>query len=182
MKQIKTTYHTMEVFNHVVFNNMCNIISWLRRKYQSLSEDDAEDIVQESSIDLWSWAKDKDCANWKESDYMNLWFTFCRNKCTHWLKKSSKTTELSDTMLRILEDSTDSNIQMTKREMLYNYMERMNDKDRTLIRMTLEGKDNETICKALGLKNKAVLKNIKCRVLKRMKRDLASSDNIEWAA
>lgn len=168
------------MFCKVMTTRRSNVTKWLCSKYSSLSIEDVEDIVQESSMDLWIWIKDQDVTGWHEADYVRLWIAFCKNKCTHWLRKNSKFTKLNNSTNCIIAENSNDNIQLMKREIFYSYIDKMNNRDNTLLQMLLEGAGNDTICKTLGLKNKAVLKNIKCRIITRMKRDLVRYENISF--
>lgn len=170
-----TPNNSDNMFCKVMKNRRQTVANWLHSKYPALSNEDAEDIIQESSADLWIWIKNKGFATWDETDYVRLWIAFCKNKCTHWLRKVSKFTQLSDSTLRVVTESSEDSTQLTVRDAFYSYVDKMNNRDNALIQMLIEGQGNDTICKSLGLKNKAVLKNIKCRVLARMKRDLAGN-------
>jgi prophage antirepressor-like protein len=49
------------------------------------------------------------------------------------------------------------------------YFEILSDKERALMNMLLDGFSAEDICQILGYKDTSVLKNVKCRALRKMK-------------
>lgn len=172
MNFTKTHIQTLPVFTRVINNNKTAVALWLCGRYNTISMDDAEDIVQDSCVALWQWSECHPEMTLGESDIMNLWKVFTRNTCTHFLKKKSCQTPFDEASYDICVSDADDAIRM-KREMVYDFIDGMNDRDRTLITMTLDGYDNDDICKVLGFKNKAVLKNIKCRTIQKMKRVLS---------
>lgn len=173
MNLTKTNIQTLSVFSRVISNNKTFAAKWLRGRYNTISMDDAEDIVQDSCVALWQWSECHPEKTLGENDMMNLWKAIIRNTCTHFLKKKSCLTSFDDASYNVCVSDADDAISQLKREMVYNFIDGMNDRDRTLITMTLNGCDSDDICKALGFKNKAVLKNIKCRTIQKMKRGLS---------
>lgn len=164
--------NTSKTFCNVMRNKKNTVILWLCSKYKSLPIEDAEDIVQDSSIDLWQWCNKKGFDNLTENDYVALWKRFCRNKTSRWYKKVSCDSALDETKLRTLPADSDEGITIMRRELMYDCLENMNPKEQTLINMVLENKEAIEICSVLGFKNKTVLKNIKCRTIQKMKREV----------
>lgn len=162
-----------QVFNRVMRDGKNTMALWLRGIFNGLSKDDAADIVQESSVDLWLWCNKNGRTNLGEKDVFRLWMTFCRFKHSHWMSKASKMTPLSDVVINTTADDSYNESLMEKRAILYDCLDSIGDKERTLMTMTMDGKDTDEICSALGFKNKDVLKNFKCRTLKKMKREMS---------
>lgn len=164
--------NTSKTFCNVVRNRENAVMLWLCNKYKGMPVEEAEDIVQESCIDLWIWCNRKGYTDLTETDYVNLWKKFCRNKTSKWLKNRFSDSVLDDEKRMLLPACSDENVELTRRELLYECIERMNHKEKTLITMVLDSKDAIDICSVLGFKDKNVLKNIKCRTIQKMKRDI----------
>lgn len=169
----------MNVFESVMNSKRAEVVGWLCARYKGLREEDSEDIVQESSMELWK--KVHECAGMKITEVVVLWKTIARNRYTHWLRAQRFSEEWDDSRLQYGWEERDFSWdrgnweKQMKREALYDYIDHLNEKDRQLMLMVLLKKSMSEIAKALGYSNIQVAKNRKCKILSIMKKQLPKS-------
>lgn len=173
---MKTNIEGMKIFECVMMSNRTDVVRWLCSKYKGLSLEDSEDIVQESCVEVWK--KGDEVKSMTEKHIVNLWKTICRNRYTHWLREHSFTEEWDDARLQYGWEERDFGWdrgdyeKLTKREMMYSYIDHLAAKDRQLMEMVLAKKQMAEISKTLGYSNAQVAKNRKSKIVRLMRREL----------
>lgn len=177
------------VFECVMNSKRAEVIGWLCSKYCGLREEDSEDIVQESSFELWKSVHE--AVGMQVLDVVRLWKVICRNRYTHWLRRQQFTEAWDDSRLQYGWEEREfcwdrgNWEKVMKREAMYDYIDHLKEKDRMLMEMALEKKSMEEITIALGNSGVQVTKNRKSKLVGFMKRDLPAgfaSGSIKYAA
>lgn len=172
-----------KVFESVMNNRRKEVVCWLLGKYNSLTMQDCEDIVQDACCVLWK--KLDVLSSQREEDMVRMWKVISRNTCTHWMQKMRFTDEWNDGKLQYGWEERDFGWDMgdygkvMKREMMYDYIDNLGDKDRMLMEMVLEKRSMKEIGKELGYGSEAVAKNRKSKIVSWMRRDLKGRDYLE---
>jgi len=154
--------------NDIIESHTNSMVLWLHGFCDNLPFAEAQDIIQTSLISLWLWCEKKGHIDFSESEYIRLWKTFSKNNLLHWLRKDRQICPMDVADLSSLTDDED-NKRQAMREELNMYFEILSDKERALMNMLLDGFSAEDICQTLGYKDTSVLKNVKCRALRKMK-------------
>ena len=174
----KRNYRT-GVIESVISTYSRKMVCWLCAKYQGLREEDGEDIVQESSLKLWD--RYHTAVNMKVHEIISLWKTIIRNCYTHWLRKQRFSEEWDDRRLQYDWEEKDycwaqgNEAKLAKREAFYDYIDKLKDKDRRLMEMTLIGMGLNEISQTLGYSSVQVAKNRKGKIMRDMRNDFRES-------
>lgn len=158
------------VFDSVVLTHRGEVLKWLCGRYKDLRWDDGEDIIQDSCCSLWKWASQHTGLNVK--DLTCMWKKMSRDTYTHWLAKSRRTEEWDDRRLQYGWEERDfgwdrgNEAKILKRELFYDCLESLKDKDRQLMKLLLAKVKMKDIAEQLGYKNEQVAKNRKRTVIK----------------
>lgn len=165
---VERTARSTRALSDIIETHTNSMVLWLHGFCNYLPFAEAQDIIQTSLISLWLWCEKKEYMDFSESDFIRLWKTFSKNNLLHWLRKDRQICPIDDIDLSSLTDDED-NRRQAMREELNMCFEILSDKERTLMNMVLDGFSAEDICLALGYKDTSVLKNVKCRALRKMK-------------
>lgn len=169
---VERTARSTRALSDIIETHTNSMVLWLHGFCNYLPFAEAQDIIQTSLISLWLWCEKKEYMDFSESDFIRLWKTFSKNNLLHWLRKDRQICPIDDIDLSSLTDDED-NRRQAMREELNMCFEILSDKERTLMNMVLDGFSAEDICLALGYKDTFVLKNVKCRALRKMKTAVA---------
>lgn len=165
------------VFEIVVTTCRGEVVRWLCGRYKVLRWDDAEDIVQESCCELWKWGVKR--SNLTKKDFVSMWKVMSRNVYTHWIAKTPRTEEWDDRRLQYGWEERDfgwdcgCEAKLLKRELFYDCLDSLKDKDRQLMELLLAKTKMKDIAELLGYKSEQVAKNRKCTVIKALQSKLA---------
>lgn len=171
----KNNQSSVVTFESVMGIRRNEVIRWLLGKYSRLAWQDAEDIVQESSMELW---KKTNGLFFPADELVRMWKIYSRNIYTHWVSKQNFSVDWNDEKLQYGWEERDygwaqGDIQKAKkREMIFDYIDNMCPKDKKLMDMVLEKRRMSEISHVLGYSSEAVAKNKKHRILVQMKSQL----------
>lgn len=164
------------VFESVVISFRREVIGWLCGKYKNLNWEDAEDIVQDSSCELWKWCVNKN--DLTKKDFVSMWKVMSRNIYTHWIVKTRSKEEWNDHRLQHGWEERDygwycgNESQIQKRELFYDSLDSLKDKDRQLVELILAKFKMKDIAEKLGYKSEQVARNRKHYVIKTLQEKL----------
>ena len=151
----------------MVSRHNTSMVSWIVGFCDYLPFAEAQDIVQASLISLWQWCEKKGNIVLSDNEFLRLWKTFSKSNLLHWRRKDNMFCSFEKTALSYYnEDDLKAH---EAQEELNELFQVLSDKERKLIIMSLDGMSPDDICIELGYKNKYVLKNIKCRAMRKMK-------------
>lgn len=164
-------------FETLVWNQREEVLSWLRFKYNNLPYADAEDIYQEASWELWK--KLCEMKDWQGESMIGMLKVICRNIHGHWLRNQIWNEEWDDkyypqdngveTDYGYISSGT---ARMLLKEHMYEMIERLDPKDRSLIEMHLQNIRMDKIARQLGFKNSQVARNRKCKIVVKLCKDV----------
>lgn len=164
-------------FENLVWNQREKVVSWLRFKYNNLSYADAEDIFQDASFGLW----EKFCKmnEWNGESIIGMLKAICRNTYGHWLRKHNWSEEWDDRYY-----PTDDGIEvdygyisseearMLLKEKMYEMIETLQPKDRSLMEMHLKNVRMDEIARQLGFRNAQVARNRKSKIVVKLCKEI----------
>ena len=164
-------------FDTMVWNQREEVISWLRFKYFHLSYADAEDIFQEASIELWKVLSEM--KDWEGESMIGMLKVICRNIHSHWIRGSVHSEEWDDKYYP-QDDGIESDYgfvssdtaRMLLKEHMYEMIEHLDPKDRSLMEMHLQKIRMDKIAKQLGFQNAQVARNRKCKIVVKLCKEI----------
>lgn len=164
-------------FDTLVWNQREEVLSWLRFKYNDLPYADAEDIYQEASWELWK----KLCRmkDWQSQSWIGMLKVICAHMHGHWIRKSLWRVEWDDKYYP-QDDGVEvdygyissGTARMLLKERMYEMIERLEPKDRSLMVMYLQNIRMDEIARQLGFHNAQVARNRKCKIVVKLCKDV----------
>lgn len=164
-------------FDTLVWNQREEVISWLRFKYNDLPYADAEDIYQEASWELWKKLCDMD--DWKGESMIGMLKAICRNMHSHW-KRGRMWNDEWDDKFYPQDDGVETDYgyissgtaRMMLKEHMYEMLELLEPKDRSLMEMHLQNVRMDKIAQQLGFRNAQVARNRKCKIVVKLCKEI----------
>lgn len=162
-------------FDTLIRNQREEVLSWLRFKYTNLSYTDAEDIYQEASWELW---KKLSKENWNGEPMTGMLKAFCRNVHSHWLREQVWHEDWDDKFYP--QDNgvetdygymSSETARLLLKERVYEMIELLSPKDRSLMEMYLQNVRMDEIARRLGFRSAQVAKNRKCKIVVKLCKD-----------
>lgn len=162
-------------FDNLVRNQRTKVVAWLKGKYPSLSLY-CEDVFQEAVIAFWEKFRNME---WTGQDVAPMLWTFSRNTATHWLHGVHEEVDWDDhyypTETQVESDFTfvtPNTYRMMMKETMYEMIDHLAPKDRSLIMMILQGIKQSEIAQRLGFKSAQVVKNKKSKIVVRLREEI----------
>lgn len=164
-------------FDTLVWNQREEVIAWLRFKYSNLSYADAEDIYQEASIEFWK--KYSALTDWGGEDMTGMLKVFCRNVHGHWIRGQVYYKEWDDKYYP-QDDGVETDYgyvsseiaRMMLKERMYEMIEHLTPKDRSLMEMYLQKVRMDKIAQQLGFRSSQVARNRKTKIVVKLCKEI----------
>ena len=164
-------------FETLVWNQREEVLSWLRFKYNNLPYADAEDIYQLATMELWK--KLCSMADWQGEDMTGMLKVICRNVHGHWLREQVWKEEWDDKYYP-QDDGVETDYgyvssetaRMLLKERMYEMIDRLEPKDRSLMEMYLQKVRMDKIAQKLGYRNSQVARNRKSKIVVKLCKEI----------
>lgn len=164
-------------FDNLVLNQREEVISWLRFRYRNLPYEEAEDIYQEASLELWK----KLCKmhDWHGEPMTGMLKVICRNIHGHWHNSHIFFESWDDKFYpqdNGVEDDygyvTRDTARMLLKERMYDMIDHLPPKDRSLMELYLQNVRMDKIAQQLGFKTANVAKTRKSKIVVKLCKDI----------
>lgn len=164
-------------FENLVRNQREEVLSWLRFKYSNLPYADAQDIFQDASYELWKKLCEMD--DWQDESWVGMFKGTCRNIHGNWRRGQVWHEEWDDKFYP--EDSgvetdygyiTSDTARMLLKERMYELIDQLKPKDRSLMVLYLQNVRMDKIAQQLGFRNSQVARNRKSKIVVKLCKEI----------
>lgn len=173
------------VFENLVKHERSKVIGWLKQKYERFLITECEDIFQEASLELWK--KFVSMEGWNGEPMTGMLYRICRNLATHHLQHLPIEVEWDNSFYPEEEEvETDfgfvspETYRMLKKEQLYGLIDQLAPADRELMQLHLGKVKMKEICKRLKFSSSQVVKNRKCKIVARLRKEINGQVQVTW--
>lgn len=173
------------VFENLVKHERSKVIGWLKQKYERFLITECEDIFQEASLELWK--KFVSMEGWNGEPMTGMLYRICRNLATHHLQHLPIEVEWDNSYYpEEGEVETDfgfvspETYRMLKKEQLYGLIDQLAPADRELMQLHLGKVKMKEICRRLKFSSSQVVKNRKCKIVARLRKEINGQVQVTW--
>ena len=163
----------MAEFNSFLSSSRQRVLQRLLSANNQISFEDAEDIVQESSMVL---LENLEKGKVKTLD-ANYFYKICRNQATHFLRTKQSEVTCEEEFPDVLDFDDESHSKRLREEKLELILGELSESEQQILRLFYwEGKSLNEIAKMMGYRSEDSAKTLKSRVFNKLKAAMLEPD------